>query len=98
MINEAAPRWHWETGRRAVRDDRADGAGLDSPRHAGGGSRWRVSTACVERVLQIRGLSAEMEDEGYAAGASDLSWLADENDRPIVQTAIAAYLGHARSS
>ena len=28
------------------------------------GSRWRVSTASVDKVLQVRGMLAEMEDEG----------------------------------
>lgn len=29
------------------------------------GSRWRVSSASVDKVLDVRGLLAGMEDEGY---------------------------------
>ena len=29
------------------------------------GSRWRVSAASVDKVLRVRGMLAEMEDEGY---------------------------------
>jgi excisionase family DNA binding protein len=29
------------------------------------GGRWRVSAASVEKVLQVRGMLTEMEEEGY---------------------------------